>query len=209
LTTPLDAQLRDIHVIFGWPWWPPAPGWWLLLALGLLLAGLAWRFRATWRLHLPIPLVTLGDWRWDAGRALRRLRRAAAQDTGSVKAAAAEFSELLRRIAMARHGRGGCAGLSDEAWLEWLTAHDPKGFDWHRHGRLLLTAPYAPTAAVAARRAELGTLIAAAEPWITARPPKAVGTADRRRWWRRSPGPRRRQRDRRSAADRARRAPAA
>jgi hypothetical protein len=38
----LLAQLRDIHSAPTVPWWPPAPGWWVLavlLAIGLIFAG--------------------------------------------------------------------------------------------------------------------------------------------------------------------------
>jgi len=168
-------ELRDIHVTMGNPWWPPAIGWWLLLGAVVAIIVLAWRFRATWRLHIPIPMVTLGDWRWDAGRALRRLRREA--DSGPLKVRAAALSELLRRIAMARHGRGACAGLHGQDWLDWLSGHDPAGFDWRKQGQLLISAPYAPDRADSGSEAELARLIDAAEPWITSRRPRRAPAA--------------------------------
>ncbi len=139
----LISQLRDIHGLDPLSWWPPAPGWWLLAFSLLLLIWLAWRYRASLRLRIPpIPVLRIGSWRWDAARQLRALRqRATTQDP---KQTAAELSELLRRIAMARLGRDACAGLTGEAWLAWLTERDPKQFDWRSRGRPLLIAPYAP-----------------------------------------------------------------
>ena len=167
---PAANQLRDIDAALGNPWWPPAPGWWLLLAALALLALALWRFDLVWRLRVPIPLITLGSWRWDAGRELRRLRRNAA--AASLKDTASELSELLRRIAMARHGRTACAGLHGEDWLDWLADHDPKGFDWRDHGRLLLAAPYAPPARTEAELNALLRLIDAAVDWVVAGQPK-------------------------------------
>jgi hypothetical protein len=169
---PGAEQLRDIHGIAGVPWWPPGPGWWLLVGSVLVLSALAWRYRTSLRLRIPpLPVFTVGSWRWDAARKLRDLRRrAAAQD---LKQTAAELSELLRRVAMARVGRDACAGLTGEGWLAWLAEQDPKGFDWRAHGRPLLDAPYAPPAA---RRggSELMMLIDAAYEWVAAEDPKHV-----------------------------------
>ncbi|KAA6184339.1 DUF4381 domain-containing protein [Thiohalocapsa marina] len=161
--------LRDIHAVMGNPWWPLAPGWWLLFAALLLLALVLWRVDGAWRVRFPLPVLTLGSWRQEAARVLRRLRREA--NHAAPKATASELSELLRRIAMARHGRAACAGLHGADWLRWLSAHDPRGFDWVAEGDLLLHAPYAPPADVAAERAALRRLIDAAMAW--------VGTADR------------------------------
>ena len=133
----LHAQLRDIRDIDPVNWWPPAPGWLLLAALALLVLFLLF--------HLVRSLVRdpPGSWRREARRLLQDLRRR--QRKQPPKQTAAELSELLRRIAIARFGRDGCAALSGHEWLEWLRDHDPNRFDWPRHGKLLLELPYAPT----------------------------------------------------------------
>ncbi len=173
--------LRDIHDSLGNPWWPPAPGWWLI---GLLLVAAVVLFRryGVMRLLLPpIPLIRIGDWRWDARRELRRLRRRRPRDTTKMQFAA--LAELLKRIAMARHGRSACAGLHGQAWLKWLNAQDPEGFDWCHEAEILIRAPYAPDpthglgesidAAEAGTQAQLERLIKATERWILIRPSKA------------------------------------
>lgn len=48
----LLSQLRDIHSAAPVPWWPPAPGWWVLaLLLLVLLTWLGRRVLARYRLH--------------------------------------------------------------------------------------------------------------------------------------------------------------
>ena len=153
------GPLRDIRGLDPMPWWPPAPGWWLLALAGLaVLLALLWGWHR-WRVK------RLG-WRIAARRELRALRRRLPGLDG--KQAAAEASELIRRIAMARCGRAACAGLSGEAWLAWLAARDPQGFDWRREGRFLLTLPYAPRVDDPATRAQVARLLAALGPWLAA-----------------------------------------
>jgi hypothetical protein len=154
-------QLRDIHGLDPAPWWPLAPGWWLL-AVGLVLGlWLLWRLGP----HLRLPGVVGLTWRWDAARQLRDLRRRVR--TQEVRQSAGELSELLRRIAMARLGRDACAGLSGQRWLDWLQARDPQGFDWSRRGRLLLQLPYAPPGGTpGADGTALLELIDAAQNWV-------------------------------------------
>jgi len=165
-------QLRDIHGIHGVPWWPPAPGWWLLAGAICALGFLIWRFRTTIRLRIPpLPVFTVGSWRWDAARQLRKLRaRAPTQD---LKQTASDLSELIRRIAMARLGRESCAGLTGEPWLQWLAGNDPKGFEWTDRGRVLLEAPYSPPG-VSSHTQDLLTLIDAAYEWVAAEDKKHV-----------------------------------
>jgi len=153
-------QLRDIRGLDPLSWWPPAFGWWLviLVALVVLLAlPFLWRYAlGWWRRRVS------GDWRGDAWRQLHALRDRLRW--GDQRTVAADLSELLRRIAIARMGRRACAGLIDEEWLMWLEAHDPNGFTWRREGRILNDLPYAPPGARVSA-SSLEPLVAAAEEW--------------------------------------------
>ena len=136
----LTKRLHDIHELDPVGIWPLAPGWWLILAFilltVLLFAGVR-RWRPDWQRFLP-----RYGWTREATLELTSLREKLAR--GDAKTLAAEFSELMRRIAIARCGRDRCAGLHGEGWLAWLADHDPDGFDWRSRGRLLLDLPYAP-----------------------------------------------------------------
>jgi hypothetical protein len=144
--------LRDIRGLDPVGWWPPAIGWWLLAGLVLLLFALLillWRSRYLFASY----------WRWDAVRQLKTLRHRCTREDS--KEIGRELSELLRRIAIARHGREACAGLTGDDWLERLNRDDPTGFDWKSHGRILLTLPYSPPGPDEGRE-ELKGLISAA-----------------------------------------------
>ena len=138
----LTTRLHDIQELDAVGIWPLAAGWWLLLAvlvlIILLFIGLR-RRRIDWQAFLP-----RYGWSRDAARELMALRERVGR--AETKSLVAQFSELLRRIAIARCGRESCAGLHGEHWLNWLAAHDPDGFDWREHGSLLLDIPYAPPA---------------------------------------------------------------
>lgn len=157
----LVSQLRDIHGLDSIPWWPLAPGWWLLAALAiaaiLLLVSLV-------RNMLRYPA---GSWRRPAWKQLRNLKQRA--DRLPAQQLASELSELLRRIAIARLGREHAAGLTGKRWLAWLQEHDPAGFDWSHHGQPLLTLPYAPAQASQPGGKQLLPLIDAAFVWVDRR----------------------------------------
>jgi hypothetical protein len=135
----VNDALRDINGIDPVSWWPLAAGWWVLAAILvvlLLLAKWNWPVLVAWYKR------PKAAWRRDARRQLMQLRKRL--ENSDQKQLAAELSELVRRIAVARCGRENCAGLTGKSWLEWLTANDPDSFDWNSHGELLHELTYAP-----------------------------------------------------------------
>jgi hypothetical protein len=180
----LSVPLRDIHGIDAVPWWPPAPGWWLLAGGCVLLIFLGVRWwhggaRMASALAAVARWLLRPAWQRAAARELKALRQSARELP--VRELADGCSALLRRIAMARHGRTACAGLHGQAWLDWLSAHDPAGFDWSRQARWLVRAPFAPPQAADASpsRVEIERLLGAIARWIDAagQPKIAAGNA--------------------------------
>lgn len=107
-------MLRDIHVPAA-SWWPPAPGWWLVATLVLLLAlGVAWLVR---RRAVRAPLrAALAE--VDAIEAAWR----SCHDAGAAVDAA---SRLLRRVA--RRVDPGIAARAGTPWRQFVDhyARDP------------------------------------------------------------------------------------
>ncbi|GAB6041658.1 DUF4381 domain-containing protein [Endothiovibrio diazotrophicus] len=138
--------LRDIHLPPPVSWWPPAPGWWLLVGLTFaLLLALGWWWRAT-RLRRA---------------ALRELKRLRARYADEPSRFAAELSILLRRCALARFPREAAAGCVGEAWLQFLDRSGGGDAFTRGAGRSLVTAPYRPQELV-----EVAALAAVAERWV-------------------------------------------
>lgn len=94
------AQLHDIVLPAPVPWWPPAPGWYAVLTLLLLVAAwLGWRLRQRW----------LADsYRREALGLLAMARDAPA------------VAELLRRTALVIAPRQAIAGMTGHQWADWL-----------------------------------------------------------------------------------------
>lgn len=151
----LLSQLHDIKGLDAIGWWPPAPGWWALVAL-LVAAGAVPAFVRHYRRRRALA------WKTRIRAALNALEDRPAAEA---KQTAAAFAELLRLIAMRRHGRAACAGLQGKAWLSWLHRHDPDNFDWPRRAAVLLDAPYAPPGAVRLPP-DWNELVKAAERWV-------------------------------------------
>lgn len=138
--TSLD-RLHDIVEPPPVPWWPPAPGWYFVLAATAITG--AWLGLRIWR-----------RWRANAYRreALRKLKTAKTP---------AEIAELLRRTALALAPRAKVASLTGDTWAEWLASSVSDGMP--RPVRLLLAGSvYDP----ATTNDDLALLRAYAKAWI-------------------------------------------
>jgi len=107
LTAPLT--LRDVHAGIAPAWWPLAPGWWMVLAVILAVAGVG---------------------AWVAARrrrkrdAILRLFDDAVEGAVSPSQQVAAMSELLRRAARRTHP--GADTLEGDAWLRVLDDGMPR-----------------------------------------------------------------------------------
>ncbi len=103
-------ELRDIHLPEPISWWPPAFGWWmmivaLIIVVGLILWANAYRQRTRPR------RVALAQ--------LKQVKQQYAVDSDD-QWAIVQISDLLRRYALAVFSRSQVAGLSGQAWLNFL-----------------------------------------------------------------------------------------
>ena len=130
-------NLRPLHLPPEIGWWPPAPGWWLLVLLCVVLG--AWAVKV-WR-------------RGAARREALRIIRAIEHGELVGPSLAQQINVLLRRYAMACYPQLNAQALAGDAWLEFLNRHGA-GRDFSgAAARALTQAPFAPDASV--NRSEL------------------------------------------------------
>ena len=133
---PTTAQpalaLRDIHLPGAPSLWPPAPGWWVLAVLVLVL--LAWGGRALLRRR------RIRQQRERVYDALAALQTGFSHDRSPEQLS--RISELMRRLALMRFPRSEVASLSDAAWLHFLDTTGGQGRFSEGPGRILAEGPY-------------------------------------------------------------------
>lgn len=123
------SGLRDIHLPVQPSWWPPAIGWWVVVAMvilgtvGCVLLFLFWRSRPK-------------------QYALRELKQAYRRTDNPV-VLARRMSELFKRIALIRYPRKRVAGLSEEDWMHFLLTKTRGAFS-EEQAKLLAFSTYLP-----------------------------------------------------------------
>ncbi len=131
-TNPYSSlPLHDLYLPPVPGFWPPAPGWWLVAALliilvGLLLLLLHRRKRLAYR-----------------RQALKELARLEQQPLGNSELLRA-LSRLLRRAALCAWPDNSGAGLTGQAWLEFLDARGKTTDFTTGAGQCLASGPYQP-----------------------------------------------------------------
>lgn len=109
-TDPL-AQLRGIHLPLPIETWPPAPGWWVLVLVGIIafLAMLYWLWQN----------FKANAYRRDGIRQLDAIMLAY-ESHGDSRRYLEAYQVLLKRVALTRYDRELVASLSGEAWVAFL-----------------------------------------------------------------------------------------
>jgi len=154
MTDPMQLPLKDIHLPQEIIWWPPAPGWWVMLGLFIFI------------------LATAYWWHRRRQRILRSAINLARQELVSLQGEydvhqdarqfIADLSILLRRLSISAFPRRSAASLTGEAWLQFLDAPLQQPAFTKGPGRILIEAPYRPEV----RSVELQPLIAVCRQWI-------------------------------------------
>ncbi len=152
-TTMADAgsldRLHDLLTPGPTPWWPPAPGWYVLGGI-VLAVGIVW----------------LVDWYRRYRRNLYR-RQALAELRGQPTVTA--IATVLKRTALSVFPRDRVAALHGEAWIAFLNQTCERSKFDHATGEQLNSGPFDPRTPPPSQE-----LLAAARAWITHHQPEAT-----------------------------------
>jgi Domain of unknown function (DUF4381) len=137
-TAPDPASLENLFDIVApppVPWWPPAPGWYVVAGVVLILGFWgAWQGWRRWR-AAAYRRAALAEW---------RQLKTQVHDPGHREAALQHLPELVKRVALAAFPREAVASLSGEAWLRFLDSSGHTDAFTRGRGQLLPALAYDP-----------------------------------------------------------------
>lgn len=126
------ANLQPLREPAPIDWWPPAPGWWILLAIAVVVLAFGAHWLTRYRARTAYRRTALAQ--------LDRLRREHSA-SGNDAQFYTELNALLKRVALTAFPGKDLAAVHGQQWLAFLNASAPgqaafpAGF---------ATAPYAP-----------------------------------------------------------------
>jgi len=136
----IDNQLNalaDIHLPEQISWWPPAPGWWIVFVITILIIYFIYKIIKK-QLHR-------AKFRKQAREELHKITRFW-QKQQNLIATASHLSSLIRRIALAENNkhksRSNIASLSDHEWLLYLQQQPGLKNINQQYDDILLQLPY-------------------------------------------------------------------
>ena len=133
----LLSQLRDIHGAPEAPWWPPAPGWWILAGIAILvLFMILRRIRAAYRI------------RQRKNRLLGLLDTMGGDvDPGTnPQAYVSSLNRILKIVAIRAFPGEHCAALQGDSWTRFVGEKLAENAD-AAHLAVLSSGPYEPVPA--------------------------------------------------------------
>ena len=114
----LLAQLADIHLPEAVAFWPPAPGWWVLAFILLVLLVIGVRKINQQRRFKKIREFALNE----LENCYFAFAEADQSDLNELKLRYAnQFNSVLRRVALYHYPNSNVASLSGQAWLDFIT----------------------------------------------------------------------------------------
>jgi hypothetical protein len=158
-----ELPLKDIHLPDVSLWWPPAPGWWVILISVILIIVFMPKF-LRWLRWKPVKKLSL--------RELDRIRIELDNGVDDQKVAQ-QISTLLRRTVISYRGRAVAASTTGESWMQQLKqlsgeeCFTPEQDKWLRIGQ------YQPSV-----RCETQAMLQSCENWIKALPRRNPDAAD-------------------------------
>jgi len=153
-----SMALRDIHLPDAVSWWPPAIGWWILLAVILLSIYFIPKLYR-WLTFIPLHKVT--------NEAFLKIEDEYRQHQDNTQLAQS-LSKLLRQISMTYHGREKVAHLTGEKWVDSLNTLTEKDYFSSELKNIIIHAPYQKN-----NNIDTTELLDVTQQWINALPKKA------------------------------------
>ncbi len=155
------ANLQNLHDIVASPpvsWWPPAPGWYvLILVIFIVLIWRVWRWRKKW-LKNAYRRMALSE----LSGLMQRLKNRADRVS-----ALRDLTTLLKRTALATWPREDVARLSGPDWLDFLDRTGGTNEFSNGPGRLIPALAYGDTEKIQAiGEDQISELIQLIEHWV-------------------------------------------